>query len=108
SYRAHEKSRQHAQRLSGEISALNERLQPKIDAHLDQKSSGVQVVETQLRMIPPTPGPLTKYVQIIVCSKTDAPLVDCEARLTNVVRLEDDGTEREILSEQVLCVWSGS
>jgi hypothetical protein len=91
------------------VRELEQKLEPAIRIFLDPTCDGVRVVPTLLR-VPPgvaqTPGPDTKWVQIMVGPTTEAPLVGCEARLKSVERLNEDGTKTLILDEPIYCPWS--
>jgi hypothetical protein len=71
---------------------------------------GVRVVRTRLLLPPgvqPEWGPDSKWVQIIIMSATEAALVDCEARLLSVERIDGDGNVlASILGEPQFCTWS--
>jgi hypothetical protein len=99
---------------------LQLRLTPRITAFLDTDCEGIRIVgtrETQQRalagatgaiVLPPVLGrrepEQKKWVQIMVSSTTDAPLVDCEIRLMRVEPIDNDRTARAaILTESVFC-----
>jgi hypothetical protein len=79
------------------IHSLNERLSPKIS--IISPPDGID-------LYPATDGSLWKYVQFIVRSTTDAPLIDCEAWLRYVDRLNRDGSKASLVEEAIYCIWS--
>jgi hypothetical protein len=82
------------------------RLMPKISVFLDPVCNGVRVVETSKSDDPLSRGSDSKWIQFLVRSVTDAPLVGCEARLLTAERLKSkEGTE-SILDEPMFCTWS--
>jgi hypothetical protein len=90
------------------VRELEERLAPKIKVSLDP-SYGIRIAETRLNLPPGVPaqrGPDSKYVQIMVRSATDAPLIECEARLIRVERIGDREMTEVILTEPTFCTWS--
>ena len=59
-------------------------------------------------MPPPAPwvdGPLSKWIQVTVRSETDAPLIDCEARLISVERISAGDRTENILDQPIWCRW---
>lgn len=93
------------------VAELEERLIPKITVSLDETCAGIRVVKTQLVLppgAPPQRGPDSKWVQIIVMSATNAPLVNCEARLMRAERIDENGVVTAILTEPLFCTWSNT
>lgn len=86
-------AREHKQKLY-----LDEKLTPKIAFSIPEKN-GVLTIPVQS-------GALSKWVQITVQSVTDAPLVECEVWVNDIVRLNHDGTEVSIFDEPARCEWS--
>jgi uncharacterized integral membrane protein len=78
------------------IDSLNERLIPKIS--IASPPNGI-------KLYPANDGSLWKYVQFIVTSTTDAPLIDCEAWLQGVERLNPDGSEFPLVEDAIHCGW---
>jgi hypothetical protein len=72
---------------------------PKIEVFLDRKYEGVETFHQ-------SDGTLVKYVQLSVRSVTEAPLFDCQVRLRQVERVNDDGTYESLLNESMTCDWS--
>ena len=72
---------------------------PKIRVFLDKKYEGVETFHQ-------TDGTLVKYIQLSVRSETEAPLFDCQVRLRQVERVNDDGTYESLLNESMTCDWS--
>jgi hypothetical protein len=89
---------------------LQSRLSPKISVSLDEDCGGIRIVETRINPAEPSvtrhPSPPEKWVQIKVISATDAPLIDCEARLVRVERVGSAETAIPILTEPTFCTWS--
>jgi hypothetical protein len=85
---------------------LEERLSPKIDVSLDPICNGIRVVQTAINNDALSRGPDSKWVQFLVKSMTEAPLVDCEARILTVERLKTDGSTELILDEPMFLQWS--
>ena len=79
------------------IHSLNERLTPKIS--IISPPDGIN-------LYPAADGSLWKYVQFIVRSTTDVPLIDCEAWLRAVDRLNPDGSKASLVEEAIHCSWS--
>jgi hypothetical protein len=75
---------------------LRKQREPKIKVFLDEKHGGVKLYPS----IPPS-----KWIQVTVHSTTDAPLIDCEARLVNVERRNDDGSVENLLDQPIWCRW---
>jgi hypothetical protein len=69
--------------------------------------AGVRVVETLFEE-DRRRGPDSKWVQLLVKSATDAPLIACEARLLNVERVNDDGSTEPISDEPIYCEWANT
>jgi hypothetical protein len=94
--------------LTAKNAEYQERQNPKINAFLDPDCAGVRVVETRINFPPPKPqerGPDSKWVQIMVMSASDAPLIECEMRLIRVERVSN-GNSETILTEPTFCTWS--
>jgi hypothetical protein len=101
---------------------LRRRLAHKISVFLDPDCAGVRVVQTRVPKgpigatgatgaplpvaVPQQRGPDSKWVQVMVISATDAPLVECEVRLVRVERINENGSEEAILTEPTFCTWS--
>lgn len=85
------------------ISTLTERAMPKLKVALINGLSGVQVVKTQTNT---QPGPLSKWLQVIVECATDIPLNDCTVHVTKVKKINENAAPTELLFEPVLCKWS--
>jgi len=89
------------------IKSLIEQSRPKLNVYLDTRNAGVQTVLTEIRTLPPQPGPTEKWVQFVVESATEAPLEACEARVIEIARLKDDGSiALQLIQEAVSCNWS--
>jgi hypothetical protein len=87
---------------------LNERLRPRINIFLDPIHRGVIEVPTDISE-PPNPPRRehSKWIQFSVSCATDVPLIDCEAFLTSVQRLnEHDNVIAQLVEEEVNCNWS--
>jgi len=85
-----------------EKTALRERLLPTIDIFINQQNRGILEIPARVN----TRQVLTKWVQFCVRCATDAPLVDCEAWLVRLARLQDDGTFEDLEPEHIHCRWS--
>jgi hypothetical protein len=85
---------------------LAERLTPKIGLDVEGANRGVRKEETWDNAANMA-GPLIMWVQFAVTPIGDAPLIDCEARLVRVTRLEE-GKDEVILEEPVFCIWSNT
>jgi hypothetical protein len=70
---------------------------------LDEVSSGVR---SRATLNPAGQGPLSKWVQFVVSSTTNAALIECEALLTRVEAKRDDGRFVLIENEPARCCWS--
>jgi hypothetical protein len=81
------------------VIGFRERLTPRIHVFLEAPHKGVQG-------FPLTDGSLSKYIQFTVTPCTESPLVDCEAWLTSVVRINADGTTQSLAEEHVHWQWS--
>jgi hypothetical protein len=86
--------------------SLREQREPKIKVFLDKKHDGVKLYPSKIHMRsgPPIDG-LSKWIQVTVCSETDAPLIDCEARLVGVERIESKGENQNLLDQPIWCRW---
>jgi class 3 adenylate cyclase len=102
--------RSEQERASAAEAELTERLAHKISVSLVHDHDGVRIVQTLVDLPPPAGqqrGPDQKWVQIVVMSATDLPLVDCETRLISAERISEEGTAAAvILDEPVICPWN--
>lgn len=81
--------------------SLADALSPKIRIFINPDVNGVMEIPVSSEAIP------GKWVQFSVSCATDAPLVDCEAWLTSVERLDDAGAvQKQLVEERVHCGWS--
>jgi hypothetical protein len=82
------------------VCSLQERLSPKIGVSLDAHYGGIA-------MFPIAGKPSRKWVQFVVSCATESALIDCEAWLKSVDRIDDqcEGLER-LVEEPVRCAWS--
>jgi hypothetical protein len=92
---------------------LQRRFTPQITVFLDPDHHGVTEIPTeiqaappQIQVFPPLRGPSSKWVQFSVSCATDAPLVDCEAWLTSVRRVDGDTIGPQLVEEHIHCHWS--
>jgi len=89
-------------REKNRAAAAEERLVPRILLGCRALVVETLIAEQQKR------GPDSKWVQLLVKSATDAPLIDCETRLLTVERLNDVSSTESILDEPMYCEWSNS
>ena len=92
-------AKQKIEDLEKEILAWKERLVRKISVYLDTTDKGV-------REYPTVNGSSAKWVQFCVSCATDAALIDCEAFLTSVTKIDGDETGPELVEEHIHCNWS--
>jgi hypothetical protein len=92
---------------------LQRRFTPQIDVFLDSDDHGVaespteiQAIPPQVQTIPPQRGPSSKWVQFSVSCATNAPLIDCEAWLTGVQRIDGNAIGPQLVEEHIHCQWS--
>ena len=95
-----------------ELAAFNERLQPRIKVFLEEETYGVTQSPTEVRVAQPNgaylsrKGPESKWAQVSVMPATEAPLVNCEAWLLSVRRIENNELGSQLAEEHVHCEWS--
>jgi hypothetical protein len=77
---------------------LADQLTPKFSVAIP-KNDGVLTIPVQNNA-------LSKWVQIVVQSTTDAPLVDCQIWVNDIIRLNGDGVGTSIFDESARCEWS--
>jgi len=94
--RLHEEGATQVQSLENKLAEITA---PRIRVLLVPPENGVH-------SYPCTDGSLSRYVQFTVTPAADTPLVDCEARLESVERLNPDGTLTELVEEHIHCKWS--
>jgi hypothetical protein len=95
-------------RYTTAIASFNERLKPKINLSLDERTRGVAFAPTEFMGSPPRSGPPSKWVQFCVSCATDTSLIDCEAFLTSGYKLDDTDqpTGEQLIEEDINCAWS--
>jgi hypothetical protein len=85
---------------------LKRRFTPQIKVFLDPDFQGVTESPTEIQGNPPTKGPSSKWAQISVSCATDSPLVDCEAWLTSVRKIDGKIIGPQLVEEHIHCYWS--
>jgi hypothetical protein len=85
---------------------LQRRFTPQITIFLDPDHHGVIESPTEIQATPSRKGPSSKWVQFSVSCATNAPLVDCEAWLTSVRKIEGDAVGPQLVEEHIHCQWS--
>lgn len=78
--------------------------EPRIRAFLDPMDHGILTIPATDRNTLARVNSV--WIQVSVEAATTAPLVDCEVRLIDMRRLNDDGTSESIVEEPVFCLWS--
>ena len=84
---------------------LKRRFTQQITVFLDPDLHGVTENPTEIAAIPPR-GPSSKWVQFSVSCATNAPLVDCEAWLTSVRKIDGNAVGPQLVEEHIHCHWS--
>jgi len=85
---------------------LQRRFAPQIEVFLDPDNHGVAENPTETVAPSRLRGPSSKWVQFSVRCATDAPLIDCEAWLTSVRKIDGGVVGRELVDEHIHCHWS--
>jgi hypothetical protein len=85
---------------------LQRRFAPQIEVFLDPDNYGVAENPTETVAPSRLRGPSSKWVQFSVRCATDAPLIDCEAWLTSVRKIDGGVVGRELVDEHIHCHWS--
>lgn len=75
---------------------------PKINIYLDAIQHGVMEIPAEVNGV----RIQSKWVQFTVSPASDAPLVDCEAWLTDVEKLDGMNAGAHYLEERAQCLWS--
>jgi hypothetical protein len=84
-------------------------LEARLTPNIKMNDGCVREYPTVREMPPPVPpqeGPCSKWVQVGITPITDAPLIDCEALLTSVDRIGQNGKLQTIETEPIFCPWS--
>lgn len=75
---------------------------PKIKLYLDPVQQGVMELPTEINGVRAT----SKWVQFTVAPNSDTPLMDCEAWVVDIERLDGIDAGAHILEERARCLWS--
>jgi hypothetical protein len=75
---------------------------PKINIYLDPIQNGVMEIPAEVNGL----RIQSKWVQFTVAPSSDAPLMDCEAWLTDVEKLDGMNAGAHYLEERAQCLWS--
>ena len=84
---------------------LKAKLASKIRLFINPHAKGVMEIPAAL-LSQPGIGIKGKWIQFSVSCATDAPLVDCEAWLASIERLDGEEIGKQLVEESVHCGWS--
>ena len=87
------------------VCELEAKLTSKIRLFINPDVNGVLEIPAVL-LCKPGVEIKSKWVQFSIACATDAPLIDCEAWLTSVKRLDGEEIGQELVEERVHCRWS--